>query len=120
MNTQECKVRREIINVNSNEPVFDPFSIKANKSNGSCNNIKDRYASMCVPDVAKNLNVKVFNLMYKCKDASVCNNKQHWNDDKCWCEGKELTDKAVCDRGYIWNPSNYECECDNSCYVGEY
>ena len=31
-----------------------------------------------------------------------------------------MTDKAVCDRGYIWNPSNYECECDNSCYVGEY
>ena len=83
MNTQECKVRREIINVNSNEPVFDPFSIKTNKSNGSCNNIKDRCASMCVPDVAKNLNVKVFNLMYKCKDASVYNNKQHWNDDKC-------------------------------------
>ena len=28
MKNQECKVRREIINVNSNEPVFYPFSIK--------------------------------------------------------------------------------------------
>ena len=31
----------------------------------------------------------------KCKcglDASVCNNKQHWNDDKCRCECKELID----------------------------
>ena len=27
MNNQECKVRPEIVNVNSNEPVFYPFSI---------------------------------------------------------------------------------------------
>ena len=59
----------------------------------------------------------------KCKcrlDASVCNNKQHWNDDKCQCECKELIDKSVCDKGYAWNPSNCECECDKSCDVGEY
>ena len=59
----------------------------------------------------------------KCKcrlDASVCNNKQRWNDDKCRCECKELIDKGVCDKGFIWNPSNCECECDKSCDVGEY
>ena len=55
---------------------------------------------MCVPDVVKNLNIKVFNLMsrtnetryiewhetFKCKcrlDGSVCNNKLSWNNDKC-------------------------------------
>ena len=48
-------------------------------------------------------------------DASVCNNKQCWNDDKCRCGCKELIDKGVCDNGYIWNPSNCECECDKSC-----
>ena len=53
MNNQECKVRPEIINVNSDEPVFYPFSIKANKCGGSCNNINDPYAKMCVPDVVK-------------------------------------------------------------------
>ena len=26
----------------------------------------------------------------------------------------------VCDNGLIWNPSNYECECDEACDVGEY
>ena len=59
----------------------------------------------------------------KCKcrlDASVCNNKQRWNDDKCRCECKELIDKGVCDKGYAWNPSNLECECDKSCHVAEY
>ena len=41
MNNQACKVRPEIINVNSDEPVFYPFSIKTSKSSGSCNNIND-------------------------------------------------------------------------------
>ena len=59
----------------------------------------------------------------KCKcrlDASVCNNKQRWNEDKCRCECKELIDKGMCDKGFIWNPSNCECECDKSCDIGEY
>ena len=59
----------------------------------------------------------------KCKCglyASVCNNKQYWNDDKCRCECKELVDKGVYNKGYIWNPSTCQCECDNSCNVYEY
>ena len=134
---QKCKVRPEIINANSDESVFYPFSIKTSKCSGSCNNINYPYAKMCVPDVVKNLNVKVSNLMSrtnetrhikwhetcKCKcrlDASVCNNKRGWNDNKCQRECKELIDKDVCNNGYIWNPGNCECECDKSCDVGEY
>ena len=57
----------------------------------------------------------------KCRlDAMACNNKQRWNNDKCWCECKELTDKCVCDKGYAWNPSNCECKCDKSFDVGKY
>ena len=41
MNNQECKVRLQIVNVNSNEPVFYPFSIETSKCSGSCNNIID-------------------------------------------------------------------------------
>ena len=26
----------------------------------------------------------------------------------------------MCDKGFIWNPSNCECECDKSCDIGEY
>ena len=137
MNNQECKTRPQVVNVNGDEPVFFPFSIKTSKCSGSCNNINHPYAKICVPDVVKNLNVKVFNLMSrtnetryiewhetcKCKcrlDASVCNNKQHWNNDKCKCECKELINKGVCDKGFIWNPSNCECECDKACDIGEY
>ena len=50
---RECKVRPEIVNVNSDEPVFYPFSIKTSKRSRSCNNINDPNAKMCVPDVVK-------------------------------------------------------------------
>ena len=64
MNNQECKTRTKIINTNNNKPVFCPFSIKVNKCSGSCKNINDHpYAKLCVPDVVKNIDVKVFNLM---------------------------------------------------------
>ena len=31
MKNQECKTRPQVINVNSNNPIFFPFSIKINK-----------------------------------------------------------------------------------------
>ena len=63
INNQECKVRPKIIDVNNDEPVLYPNSIKVNKYSGSCSNINDPYAKLCVPDIIKNINVKVFNLM---------------------------------------------------------
>ena len=74
------------------EHVFYPFSIKTSKCSGSCNNINNPYAKLCIPDAVKSLNVKIFNLLSrtnearhikwhktcKCKcrlDASVCNSK---------------------------------------------
>ena len=63
MNNQECKTRTKIRNANNIEPAFYLFSIKVNKRSGSCNNINDPYSKFCVPDVVKNINVKVFNLI---------------------------------------------------------
>ena len=63
MKNQECKTRPQVVNINSNNPIFYPFSIKISKCSGNCNNINDPYAKICVPDIIKNLNVKVFNLM---------------------------------------------------------
>ena len=61
MNNQECKVRPEIVNVD--EPVFYPFSMKTSKCCCSCNIVNDPYAKICIPDVIRNLNDKVFHLM---------------------------------------------------------
>ena len=63
MKNQKCKVRSEIVNFNSNNPIFYPFSIKKNKCSDNCNNISNPHARICVPDTVKNLNVKVFNVI---------------------------------------------------------
>ena len=63
MKNQECKTRSQVVNVNGNNPIFYPFSIKTGKCSGNCNNINYPYPKHCVPDIIKNLNVKVFNLM---------------------------------------------------------
>ena len=70
MTNQECKVRPEIVNVNSDEPVFYLFSIETNKCGGICNNINDPYAKLCVPDLVKNLTVQLFNLMSRTNEIS--------------------------------------------------
>ena len=137
MDNQESKVRPQIVNVNGDDPVFFPYSVKTSKCSGSCNNINNPFAKLCAPDVVKNSNVKAFNLVsgtnetrriewhetckYKCRfNSSVFNNKQRWNEDTCWCECKELIDKGVCDKGFIWNASDCECECYKSCDFSEH
>ena len=69
MNNKECKVRPEIVNANSDEPIFYPLSIKTSKCSSSCNNISESYEKLCVPDVVKNLNVKTFNLMSRTNET---------------------------------------------------
>ena len=135
---QKCISRPKIIDINANEPVFYPYSIEVNKCSGSCNTINNPFAKLCVPDITKNINVKVFNLMARinetrqivwhenckciCKlTSAVCNSRQIWNEDKCRCECKEdLINKMVCDKGSIWNPSNCACECNKLCDIGQY
>ena len=102
INNQECKARPKIINVNNNEPVFYTYSINVSKCSGSCININDSYAKLCVPDIIKNINVKVFNLMSRINEirqiiwhesckcicrliSSVFNSRQVCNKDKCGC-----------------------------------
>ena len=135
---QKCMARPKIIDVNKNELVFYPLSIKVNKCSGNCNNINDPTAKLCVPDIIKDMNIKVFNMLARinktrkitwhetCKCVcrftnAVCNDKQEWNENKCRCECKEdLIDQLICDRGYISNHSTCTCECDKYCGTEQY
>ena len=69
MSNSPCKARPEIFNVNSNNPIFYPFRIKTSKCNGNCNNINNPYGKICVLDVVKDLNVKVFSLMSRTNET---------------------------------------------------
>ena len=89
LKNKECKIRSEIVNINSNNPMFYPFSVKINKCSGNCNNINDQYAKICVPDVIQDLNVKVFNLMSRNNETKYIK----WHETcKCICR----LDKIIC------------------------
>ena len=69
MHNQQRKIRPQLMNVNSDEPSFYLYSIKINKCSGSCNNINDPYEKLCVPDVVRNINIKVFHLMSRTNET---------------------------------------------------
>ena len=69
INNQECKVRPKIADINSNNAMFYPVSIKVNKCSGNCHNINDPHAKICVPNTVKDLNVTVFNLMSRTNET---------------------------------------------------
>ena len=60
MNNQECRARPEVININSNKYLFYLYSIKMNKCGGSCNDINDPYANLCVPAVVKGIKMSKY------------------------------------------------------------
>ena len=105
MTNQKCRARPKIINVNTDDPVFYPVC-KVNKCSASCNNINNPYAKLCIPDIVKKINVKVFNLISRINETkqilwhetckcvcklsdAMCNSKQLCNDDRCRCECRE-------------------------------
>ena len=87
MNNQACIVRPEITNISSNNAIFYPFSVKINRCSGNCNNINDPYARICVSDTAKNLDVKVFNIIAVTNETRSI----EWHETcKCICRLNEI------------------------------
>ena len=91
INKGECKTRPQVINVNGNESVFFPFSIETSKCSGSCNNINHPHANICVPDVVKKLNIKLFNLMSRTNETKYI---EWYKTCKCECKfGENVCNK---------------------------
>ena len=87
-----------------------------NDYNQECKVKPEIVAKMCLRYFIKNINVKVFNLILRTNEtrhikwhetckcncrlyASLSNDKERCNDDKCRCEWKELIYKGACDKG---------------------
>ena len=102
---QECKPRPKILDVNEGigEALFYLYNVLVNKCSGSCNTLDDPMVRLCVPNIIKNVNMKVYNFLMRlnetpsvlwhesCKcicllNSSVCNSKQIWSSDTCRCD----------------------------------
>ena len=136
---QKCMPRPKILDVNEvDEALFYLYNVLVNKCSGSCKTLDDPMAKMCVPNIIKNVNLKVYNFLMRlnetrnvlwhesCKcvcrlNSSVCNSKQIWNSDTCSCDCNEVfAGIMTCNKGYMWNPSTCACECDMWCKPGQY
>ena len=92
---QECMPRPKILDVNEGvgEALFYSYNVLVNKCSGSCNTLDDPMAKLCVPNIIKRVNMKVYNFLMRlnetrnllwhesCKcicrlNSSVCNSKQ--------------------------------------------
>ena len=137
---QKCMPRPKILDVNEGvgEALFYPYNVKVNKCSGSCNTLDNPIEKLCVPNVIKGLNMKVYNFLTmlnetrnvlwheSCKcvcklNSSVCNNKQIWNSNTCRCDcNEDFAGMINCAKGYTWNPSTCECQYDTWCKPGQY
>ena len=63
---QICMPRPKIRDVNEGvgEALFYPYNLLVNKCSGSCNMLDDPMAKMCVPNIIKRGNMKVYNFFY--------------------------------------------------------
>ena len=121
LKNEKCKVRKVIVN---NDYMTFPYKIKVDKCVGSCNDVKNPYFKVCLPDVVKNISIKVFDSLSQrnvlknisfhksCKcgclfDEKVCNNLQKWNKEKCRCE---CLKKKKCGDSSFFNVVNCSCE----------
>ena len=105
---QKCMPRPKILDVNEDvgEALFYPYNVLVNKCSGSCNTLDDSMVRLCVPNIIKRINMKVYNFLMRlnetrnvlrhesCKcisrlNSSVCNSKQIWNSDTCRCDCNE-------------------------------
>ena len=137
---RECMPRPKILNVNEGiaEALVYPYNVLANKCSGSCDTLDNPMSKICVPKIIKKVNIKVYNFLMRlnethnvlwyesfkcvCKlNSSVCNSKQIWNSDACRCDCNENFAGIInYTKGYMWNPSTFECQCDMWCKPGQH
>ena len=117
---QKCMRRPKILDLNEGvrEALFYPYNVQVNKFSGSCNTLDNPIEILCVPNVIKGLNMKVYNFLtmlnetrnvlwhesFKCVcklNSSICNNKQIWNSNTCRCDcNEDFAGMINCAKGY--------------------
>ena len=87
VDNQKCMARPKIMQTNANEPVFYPLSIKVNKCGGDCNTINDLMTKLCVPDIVKDMNIKVFNMLSRINQTrKIVWHKTYMSFNKCYLQ----------------------------------
>ena len=81
---RECMPRPKILDVNEGvgEALFYPYNVLVNKCSGSCNTLDDPMAKLCVPNIIKRVNMKVYDFLVRLNETR----NVLWHEScKCVC-----------------------------------
>ena len=65
MSNQECTIISTAVDISIIDPLFYSYSVTVNKYSSSHNDIYNSCSKLCIPDVVKDMNPSVFNLIFK-------------------------------------------------------
>ena len=51
------------------EALFYPYNVQVNKCSGSCNTLEDPKVRLCVPNIIKNVNMKVYHFLMRLNET---------------------------------------------------
>ena len=82
---QKCMPRPKILDVNEDvgEALFYPYNVQVNKCSGSCNTLDNPIEKLCVANVIKGLNMKVYNFLTMLNETR---NVLWYESCKCVCK----------------------------------
>ena len=68
---RECMPRPKILNVNEGigEALFYLYNVLVNKCSGSCDILDNPISKICVPQIIKNVNMKVYNFLMRINET---------------------------------------------------
>ena len=81
---QKFMPRPKILDVNEGvgEALFYPYNVLVNKCSGICNMLDDPMARLCIPNIIKNVNMKVYNFLVRLNETR----NVLWHEScKCVC-----------------------------------
>ena len=67
---QKCMPRLKILDVNEGigKALFYPYNVLVNKCSGSCNTLDNPMAKLCVPGIAKRVNMQDYHFLMRLND----------------------------------------------------
>ena len=68
---RKCMPRPKILDVNEGvgEALFYPYDVLVNKCIGSCDTINNPMVKLCVPNIIKRINMKVYNFLMRLNET---------------------------------------------------
>ena len=84
VDNQNCMPRPKVLDVNEGvgQPLLYLYNVLVNKCSGSCNTLDDPMAKLCVPNIVKRVNMKVYNFLMRLNETR----NVLWHEScKCVC-----------------------------------